>query len=79
VTKGLRGADNGEELFIVDVIILFGIDQGFGVVGNGVPPIKEVWLFKNCANSKVASVSDKTERMGAVREQEDRCHRKAVD
>jgi hypothetical protein len=28
VAKGLKGADNGKEFFVVDVIILFGIDQG---------------------------------------------------
>jgi hypothetical protein len=27
------------------------------VVGNRVPTVKKVWLFKNCADGKVTSVS----------------------
>jgi hypothetical protein len=68
VAKGLKGTDNGKEFFIVNVIILFGIDQGLRVISDWVPTVKKVRLFKDCANGKITSVGDKTERTGTVRE-----------
>jgi hypothetical protein len=45
VTEGFKGADNGKEFFIVDIIVLFWWLQGFWVVHDGVPPVEKVWLF----------------------------------
>lgn len=72
VAEVFKGADDGEEFFVVDIVVLFGWQHGFGVKGNRVPAIKSVWLFQDGSKGKVACVCDDAERQGRVWEAQDR-------
>ena len=72
VAEVFKGADDGEEFFVVDIVVLFGWQHGFGVKGNRVPAIKSIWLFQDGPKGKVACVCDDAERQGRVWEAQDR-------
>jgi hypothetical protein len=79
VAEVFKGADDGKEFFIVDIVVLFGWQHGFGVKGNRVPAIKGVWLFQDGSKGKVAGVSDDAKWQGWVQEAQDRGSGKGFD
>ena len=66
VTEGFESAYDGQEFFVVDVVVLFGWLHGFGVKGDGVPSVQGVGLFEDGAEGEIAGVCDETERSGVV-------------
>jgi len=62
VAEGFKSTDNGEEFFIMDVIVLFGWEERLREVHNRVPLVKKVRLFENSSHSEVTCICDETER-----------------
>ena len=58
VAEGFKGADNSEEFFVMNVIILFGRKEGLGEIRNRVPMVKKVGLFKNSSHGKITYICD---------------------
>jgi hypothetical protein len=58
MAKGFKGMDDGEELFVMNIIILFSREEQLGEVSNGVPMVKKVGLFENCTHGKVTCICD---------------------
>ena len=64
--------DDSKKFLIVDIVVLLGRLKGLGIKCDGMPAVKEVWLFKNGPESEVASVCDESEWEGTIWEQKDR-------
>ena len=54
-----KGADDGKEFFIMNVVIEFGLIEGLGKEGDWVPGVKSVRLFKDRSKGKVTGIGDK--------------------
>ena len=59
VSEVFQGADDGEEFFIMNVVIEFGWIEGLGEKGYRVPGVKGVRLFKDRSEGKVIGIGDK--------------------
>ena len=68
---GLQGVDDGEELLVIDVVIVFCWDEQLGEVGTGVPIAIGIGLEEDGFQSILGGVSDDSEGFGKVREVED--------
>ena len=79
MAESFEGANDGEEFFVVDVVVELGRLHGFGEESNRVPSVEKVWMFKNGTKSKVTGISDNVERKGGVREGEDWGDHKGVN
>ena len=73
VAEGFKSANDSQEFFVVDVVILFSREERLGEVRDGVPSVKKVQLFENGSHSKVTCVCDETERAHSIGEHKDRC------
>jgi hypothetical protein len=45
MTKDVKSPDDSKEFFIMDLVVSFCWLQGFGMVSNGVPSVKGIWLL----------------------------------
>src|SRR5882762_3741770 len=79
MAESFEGANDGEEFFVVDVVVELRRLHGFGEESNRVPSVKKVRLFENGTKSKVTGISDNAERKGGIREGEDWSDRKGVN
>ena len=61
MAEGFKCANDGEEFFIVNVVVKFGRLHGLGVESDRMPSVKEVGLFKDGTKGKVGSISKDTE------------------
>ena len=63
----------------MDFIVPFRRLQGLGVVGNRMPPIQGVWLFKDRACREITVISDQLEGFVMIWECKDRSSDKSLD
>ena len=59
VSEVFKGADDGEEFFVMNVVIEFGWIEGLREKGDWVPGVKGVRLFEDRAEGKVTGIRDK--------------------
>ena len=59
VSEVFKGADDGEEFFVMNVIIEFGWIEGLGEKGGWVPGVKGIRLFEDRAKGEVTGIGDK--------------------
>ena len=71
VPPGFQGMDDGEELLVIDVIILFCGDERLGEIGTGVPITVSVSLEENSTRGIFRGISGDGKGLGEVREVED--------
>ena len=79
MAEGFKSANDSQEFFIMDVVILFGWEEQLREVRDGVPLVKQVRLFENGSHSKVTCVCDEAERTHSVGEHKDRCGGEGVN
>jgi hypothetical protein len=58
VAKGFKGMDDSEEFFVMNIVILFCREEQLGKIGDWVPAIEKVKLFKNSTHGKVTCICD---------------------
>ena len=70
VAPQFQGAEDGEELVIIDIVITLGGREGLQEIGAGVPVAVGVGLEKNSTGRIFRRISGNGERGGEIREVE---------
>ena len=66
MAKNFQGMDDSQEFLIVNFVVSFCWLKGFKMVGNQMPTIKGIRLFKNGPGGEITSISEKAEGLGVV-------------
>jgi hypothetical protein len=68
MSKNVKSPDDSKEFFIMDLVVSFCWLQGLGMVSNGVPLVKGIWLLQYSTSGEVTSISDEAKGSGMVRQ-----------
>jgi hypothetical protein len=67
VVKNLKSPNNGQELSVMNFVVLLCRLHGVGMISDRIPPVQSIRLFKNYTRGKVTVISDEVEQFAVVR------------